>query len=189
MIYLVSSFYRSGTSMMMRCLEAGGMKIAYTMKQTNHIAFHGYEPTPDGVYETASHEFRRPDFIQVYDGKALKIPLHTLLDLPKHEYKLLFMLRKPESIRQSMLRYSPTALFWNEDLTWFYSKTITVLMEELDKRGDFNTLMVQYEDIINDPIEEFTVIYDFGFPIDVKKASKIVDARLERNNIERIKNA
>lgn len=173
---------------MMRCLEAGGMSIAYTMKQTNHVAFHGYEPTPGGVYETDPREFRRPDFIQVYDGKALKIPLHTLLDLPKHEYKLLFMLRNPDSIRLSMLKYSPTALFWNEDLTWFYSQALIVLMEELDKRGDFYPLMVlvSYENIINDPLKEFEIIRDFGFPIDAEKAAKIVDARLERNNIERI---
>jgi len=174
---------------MMRCLAAGGMEIAYTMKQTNHVAFHGYEPTPGGVYETAAYEFRRPDFIQAYDRKVTKIPLHTLLDLPKYDYKLLFMLRDPESIRRSMLRYLPMALFWNEDLTWFYSQAVLVLLAELERRGDFSVYEIWYEGIIANPILKFSQIRDFGFPIDVEKASAVVDARLERNNKERINNA
>jgi hypothetical protein len=185
MIYLVSSFYRSGTSMMMRCLDAGGMDISYTRRQTNYVALHGYEPTPGGIYETAVAEFRKPDFTQVYDGKAVKIPLHMLLGLPKHEYSLIFMLRNPASIRKSMFRYAPTALFPNEELTWFYPQVVDALMDKLASRGDFRVLKLGYEDVMDNPVAGFEQIRDFGFPIDVEKAVRLVDARLQRNAIQK----
>lgn len=179
MIYLVSGFWRSGTSMMMRALQAGGLDIAYTMQRTNYIALHGYEPTPGGVYETDAAEFRRPDFVQVYDGKALKVPLTELMNLPAHEYKLIFMLRNPEAIRRSMLKYAPTALFPQEDLTWIYHEVVATLYMALT--NGINTLWVQYENVISDPIWDFEIIRDFGIPIDVKKAASVVDVRLQRN--------
>lgn len=184
MIYLVSSFYRSGSSMMMRCLDAGGMQIVYTRKQINYVAFHGYYPTPGGIFETGVSEFRRPDFIQRYDGKAAKATIYNLMDLPRHEYRLIFMLRNPESIRRSMLRYAPTAQFPNEDLTWLYEKATDTILTALEKRGDYQVITTRYEDIINNPVIEFERIRSFGFPIDVDKATGIVDARLQRNKVE-----
>jgi hypothetical protein len=183
MIYLVSGLWRSGTSMMMRCLDAGGMEIAYTIEQTNYVALHGYEPTPGGIFETAASEFKRPDFVQAYDGKVVKCPLPTLLELPRHEYKLIFMLRKPKSIRRSMLRHAPTALFPQEDMTWFYEQIFTAIIAELNKRGDFDVWNIQYEDVIDDPYLQLEYPYRRGWPIDYQSAARVVDASLQRNNI------
>jgi hypothetical protein len=168
----------------MRCLNAGGMEIAYTIQQTNYIALHGYEPTPGGIFETDVTEFRRSDFVQVYDGKVLKIPLYMLEYLPRHAYKLLFMLRDPEAIRRSMFKYAPTNLFPHEELTWMYSRVTDVLMDVIKKRGDIEVLKVQYEIIVDNPYREFEKIKTFGFPVDVGKAAEIVDARLQRNKGE-----
>jgi hypothetical protein len=178
MIYIVSGLWRSGTSMMMKALQAGGMPISYTMKQTDYVALHGYEPTPGGVFETDRTELTRSDFVQVYDGRVLKVPYTDLFSLPAHEYKLIFMLRSPESIRKSMLKYAPTALFPQEDLTWFYSQVIDTLST---LQGGFELLWLNYENVVSQPFIEFERIRTFGIPINIGKAASVVDAHLQRN--------
>ena len=52
--YFVSGFMRSGTSMMMACLEAGGMDVAHREQRNQMLEQYSdenYSPNEGGLYE------------------------------------------------------------------------------------------------------------------------------------------
>ena len=121
MIYLVSGFSRSGTSMMMRCLAAGGLSAAddHQFDELNRIyGDETYQPNPNGFFMVAEYgEFMRPDFAEEYEGRLIKIPYEYILSLPHHSYRMVFMLRNPQEIYKSMIRFMPQGFGIQETAT------------------------------------------------------------------------
>jgi len=98
-IIVVSGLPRSGTSMMMRMLEAAGIQPL-----TDHIR------TADSDNLKGYYEFERVKKLKEGDvawlsdaqGKAVKIIAALLIELPSnYEYHVLFMRRKMEEILAS----------------------------------------------------------------------------------------
>lgn len=100
MFVLASGLPRSGTSLMMQMLEAGGMKILTDEKRGAD------EDNPKGYYEW--EPIKQIDTIpelldaQGLDGRAIKCISMLLQKMPpKHNYKVIFMMRPIEELVQS----------------------------------------------------------------------------------------
>ena len=92
-LILVSGLPRSGTSLMMQMLRAGGMTLMADGKRMPD------EDNPEGYWEW--EEIRnlpkRPQILRQAAGKAVKVISALLPHLPpQHRYKIIFM-RRPES--------------------------------------------------------------------------------------------
>ena len=173
-VYIVTSLHRSGSSMMMRCLEAGGLTpvhnpVAILLNQV----LHDYIPNPNGFYQYGKPITK--DFYENNKGKLVKVPISELKNLPEGNYKILLLKRDPKEIRASMLKWTPYQ-------SWGMYLTSTFLYDELVSTIN-PTITINYSDIVNDPIQAFTTISEH-FPIDIEAASNLVDPELYRLKLE-----
>ncbi|HMJ06265.1 MAG TPA: tetratricopeptide repeat protein, partial [Chthoniobacterales bacterium] len=100
-LLLVSGLPRSGTSLMMQLLAAGGWPLLTDEKRPPD------EDNPEGYYEWEFAKQLRndPELIQHAKGKVLKAVSLLLPSLPaRHHYRILFMLRPIEQIGESQAR-------------------------------------------------------------------------------------
>lgn len=97
-ITIVSGLPRSGTSMMMMMLEAGGIApLTDGIREAD-------EDNPKGYYEFERVKKIKEDhdWLNSAKGKAVKMISQLLLDLPpSHAYKIIFMRRRMEEILAS----------------------------------------------------------------------------------------
>ena len=187
MIYLVSSFHRSGSSMMMRALMAGGMAARWDGEQDQMNVTHGrdgYKPNPAGFFATRDDVFDWPDFAADYDGWLVRCPYHLLSKLPRHAYRLLFMLRNPAEIRASMATMTPGATWGgNETLTHLYDLASEALLSALRDRGDMAVTTLWYGEVVAGPLDAFRMLATCGWPIDPAQAAAVVDAAQHRERV------
>src|SRR5215211_3521881 len=95
---IVSGLPRSGTSMMMRMLETGGLPVL-----TDHVRTPD-DDNPNGYYEFEAVKQTKEDdsWLEGTEGKAVKMVYRLLYDLPAdHSYRVLFMRRKLEEVLAS----------------------------------------------------------------------------------------
>lgn len=184
-VYLICNVHRSGSSMMMRCLEAGGMPVVYS---GDHESLNydyntpDYVPNPNGFYAPPS------DFENVtkYVGSALKFDFHLLLTLPVGiKYNILFMKRNPDEIRASMEAFMPNQSWsGNATILEFYDFIIDTILDEVRKRNDTIVTVLNYADVVKNPQQEFQKLVDAGWSFDIEKASEKVDESLHRFKLE-----
>lgn len=183
MIYLVSNIHRSGSSMMMRCLEAGGLSVLYdkASDSMNQSAPSDYIPNPNGFYQFTNEI--TDHFADLYDGKAIKCPIRNLLKLPQGQYKLILLKRNPKEIRASMGKWTPYHS-WGKDevITYFYDEYFTDLINLLTARGDIDITVLNYKNIILDPVAEFPKIAHWG--VDINAMASLVQPELYRLKLE-----
>jgi hypothetical protein len=89
-VFLVSGLPRSGTSMMMKMLEAGGIEIV-----TDHLR-QADDDNPKGYYELEAVKHLQNDarWMHYMRGKALKVVSSLLFYVPLSlPYKIIFMRR------------------------------------------------------------------------------------------------
>jgi hypothetical protein len=94
---LVSGLPRSGTSLMMQMLEAGGMKILTDRERVADV------DNPKGYYEwePIKQIAKKPELLdeEGLDGQAIKVISMLLEQVPiKHNYKVIFMTRPIEQV-------------------------------------------------------------------------------------------
>jgi hypothetical protein len=181
-IYIVSGYMRSGTSMMMKCLEAGGMKVRYHPRKdlalNKKYARKGYQPNPGGFYELEPRAFNDPDFTKVCSGRLIKVLHWRLTDLAPFDYKIIFMLRDPKEIEVSYLkmlqRRAPFVLYK-------YHEWVHDILAALKARG-MDALPIRYQDVIGDPLATFSKIKANNWPVlDIEKAAAVVNPELYRS--------
>lgn len=179
MKYLISNIHRSGSSMMMRCLTSSGMEGIYDKELDNTLGLFiqdDYHPNPNGFYQTME--------INLESHKVVKYPFRKLLSLPFGEYNICFLKRNPAEIELSIQQFTPY-VSWGDDMIVleFYDLIINTLLENLASRPDVKLTVLNYADIINDPVHEFNKLVDAGWPIDPVLASSFVDSNLYRNKL------
>ncbi len=162
MITVVSGLPRSGTSMMMQMLIAGGMGATYTPD---------YRPAdsnnPQGYFEVLPVELEHPDSIlDSLDGGCIKLVANQIKHLPlvnvdyphgKMESRIIFMRRNMRSITDSAERMIHTS---KADLDYLFSKTLADLLKYLNT-NELNYMQVWYEDVLKNPVEESKRVSDF----------------------------
>ncbi len=197
MIHIVSGFMRSGTSMMMRCLEAGRLTPVLSPKREVTLGRFGdehYKPNPEGFYELEAHQFRERWFPQMYAGKVVKILWGGLdsISVGEHKYRIVFMLRHPEEIRQSYEAFfgTPHRLVAHADLNMKPDAPYWLEMRDTigiaRQRRDVELIELNYRDVVESPKANFELLTEAGWPLDVDAMVEMVNPKYCRFRLENI---
>ena len=176
MIYLVTGFMRSGTSLMMQALEAGGLPVVRNEARDQITRFHGgfaYEANPAGLYEVSPEEMEQPGFPRQHDGRAVKVVVAALGHLAVHDYRVVCMHREARQVVDSA---------WRAFRIKVTAATVRAWVDEgvktLDNRRDVRDVQhVAYENVLADPA---LVLKRLDWPIDAEAAAKVVKPELWR---------
>lgn len=184
-ITVVSGLPRSGTSMMMSAIKAGGMPLVVDeIRQAD-------DNNPKGYYEFERvKKLPKGDtgWLETAQGKAVKIISALLEYLPEeYNYRVIFMERDLGEILASqqrmMIRNGKDHNFSDEDNQLYQSffDHLAVINRWLDGRKGIQTLYVSYNDILSDPIAQFQTVADFlDGKVDPAAMAKVVDPALYR---------
>lgn len=183
MIYIVSGFMRSGTSMMMKALEAGGMDAAYSKARDERMNKKwgepdipaGYVPN-DSYYELDAENYRSEDFPYAYEGKLIKCLWGGILRLPVGEYRIVFMRRNVNEIRRSLIAFFGRAHQFAERLD-FDEQMERIVGIIKDRRSVISLDVLHYADVVSDPLKEFSKL---DWPIDPQKAANVPNTHKKR---------
>ncbi len=184
-IILVSGLPRSGTSMMMKMLEAGGLEpLIDNIRKAD-------EDNPKGYYELEQvKELDKSDdktWLVEAQGKVIKIISQLLRDLPDtHQYKILFMRRKMAEIlasqKQMLIRRGePTDRISDKELTGLFSKHLVSTEKWLHDQPNFDVYYVPYNKVLVDPAVYVQQINTFlGGELNTDAMLAVVDKSLHR---------
>jgi hypothetical protein len=184
MITIVSGLPRSGTSLMMQMLVAGGMAaLSDGERQADTDNPRGYLE-----WERIKQLPNEPALIAEAEGKVVKVISRLLLSLPAgHEYRIIFMQRPlPEVLasQDEMMRrrgtFKPGAN--PAIMTGAFEKHLREVFAWLDSRSNAKGLRIPYHDVLERPKEIGTAIAEFlGVTLDLDAMAQQVDASLYRN--------
>jgi hypothetical protein len=183
MITIVSGLPRSGTSLMMQMLGAGGMTLLTDSERKAD------EDNPRGYceWEPAKLLPKRPERIDEAEGKAVKVISQLLMSIPPgRDYKLIFMERLlPEVLasQDEMLRRRGTSDAVSHDvMTRAFKKHLSEVAAWLEKRTDIPICRVGYRKVLNDPVSIAEEVRAFlGIDLDMNAMVREVDPSLYRN--------
>lgn len=185
-LYTVSGFMRTGTSMMMRALEAGGMETCYKQSRDvmkDRFADKHYDPNIGGLYELERRDYGEFGFPEKYKGKlikALNMGVPRMAVMPEG-VRVVFMRRDTEEIRQSYDAFFGHQLANIEHL----ERNMADIIERIGNRRDVLSLDVfWYRDVVVEPLKHFNTLREHGWPIDVGEAVAIVDPQHCRFRLE-----
>ena len=182
-ITIVSGLPRSGTSMMMKMLAAGGIEALTDNMRTAD------ESNPKGYYEFEKVKELAKDQSWLPDarGRAVKIISALLKHLPPgYAYKVIFMRRNMDEILASqrqmlMRRGEPTDTVSDERMAEMFGKHLKDVEAWLDKQPDVDVLYINYNEVLKSPEEHIEQINRFfGNGLDTKSMTSIVDQALYR---------
>lgn len=184
-IIIVSGLPRSGTSMMMKMLEAGGIPPL-----TDQIRA-ADDDNPKGYYEFERvKQLDKGDTAWVADaqGKAVKVISQLLRHLPAdQEYRVIFMRRHMDEIlasQKKMLvhRGEDPHRVSDEELTALFEKHLVHVTQWLDQQPNIKTLYLHYSDVLADPHPAANQINAFlDGRLDTQAMTISVDPALYRN--------
>ena len=183
-INVVSGLPRSGTSLMMKMLEAGGIP-----PMTDNIRT-ADDDNPKGYYEYERVK-KMPDgdvaWVKDAQGKAVKVIAALLEYLPDdYIYKVLFMRRSMDEIlasqKQMLIRSGkPTDEISDEKLAELYVKHVAKVDNWMSQQSNLMVLDVDYNDLMQNPDPYPEKIQQFlGVEMDVAQMSGVVDPALYR---------
>lgn len=184
-VVVVSGLPRSGTSLMMRMLEAGGLGVLSDNQRQADI------DNLTGYYELERvKQLDKGDQAWVSDarGKAVKVISALLKHLPaEHEYRVLFMERAmPEILasQQKMLAHRGTARedVSDAEIAALYAKHLAQVKTWLEQQPNFKVMYVSYNQLVTDPAAITSQIAAFlDRPLDTAAMLAAVDPKLYRN--------
>ena len=185
-IVVVSGLPRSGTSMTMKMLEAGGLSVVTDGLRTPD------EDNPKGYYEDERvkrlHEDGDKQWLREARGKVVKIISFLLKSLPAdHNYQVILMNRNLREIVASQNKML-ARLGKPNDLP--DEMAVQLLASQVKdaafflQRPQFEVLELQYSDTLANPRPQAERIASFlGGSLDVSKMAAVVDQELYRNRV------
>jgi len=183
-IVVVSGLPRSGTSLMMQMLEAGGVSPFADFQRRAD------DDNPRGYYELEAVKKLKanPDVLDAAAGKAVKA-IHLLLpDLPaKHRYKVLFMRRDLDEVlasQRKMLDRSGKkgAALPEAALKKVFAGQLAKVDAWLAAQNNIEVLNVEHRALLNDPAPVVGQVNVFlGGQLDTARMAEVVDPTLYRN--------
>ncbi len=179
-IYIVSGYMRTGTSMMMKCLEQGGLSPVFSEHRESLNQKFGdkyYKPNEGGFYELTREQYNQIGFPRMYSGKLIKCLFGGTYRLVVHNYKIVFMMRDPEEIRQSYEAFTEEPA---PPITKCYNEVMNDCIDILKNRKDTDVTVLQYRNVVDNPRDAFKLLKDNGWPINIDKAVAVVDEKLCR---------
>jgi hypothetical protein len=184
-VIVVSGLPRSGTSMMMKMLEAGGLPVL-----TDHIRVPN-DDNPKGYYEFERVK-KLPDgdtaWLEGAAGKVVKIITQLLVHLPDtYRYRVLVMRRSiPEVLasQAKMLerRGETGGKVSDAQMTALFEKHLAQVYAWMDQQSNLEYISVSYNETLSDPIPTIERIQAFlGWDCDTAAMAQAVDPDLYRN--------
>jgi hypothetical protein len=183
-ITIVSGLPRSGTSMMMQVLQAGGMQIL-----TDRIRQADLD-NPKGYYEFERVKKMKDGdtkWVKNARGKAVKVISALLEHLPAdYDYKVIFMHRKMGEIlasQEQMLnrRGEPSGKVSDEKMSELFTKHLATVQDWLSQQDNMDVLFIQYDEFMAQPGPHIEALVNFlGLPLDAKAMSQVPDQNLHR---------
>ena len=183
-VVIVSGLPRSGTSMMMKMLEAGGQAIL-----TDNLR-EADANNPKGYYEFERvKNMKDGDLVWMSEavGKVVKIVTGLIMFLPaEYNYKIVFMRRDLNEILSSQKKM--LGRLGKEDdnipddkMAKVYEEHLKEVRGWLIRQPNIETLYVNYNSMVKDPTEALNKINDFlGGSMDVSVMAGVVDKELYR---------
>ncbi len=183
-ITIVSGLPRSGTSMMMKMLEAGGLPpLTDDIRQADRDNPNGYyefervKALPDGDTDWLASSF----------GKAIKVITPHLVYLPgEYSYQVIIMTRNMAEIlasqREMMLRRGedPDKIS-NKEMAAHFETNIRSVDDWASKQDNIKTMRVNYNQMVKEPkpvIQEIDIF--LGGNLTTAHMAEIVDRSLYR---------
>ncbi|HET7206027.1 MAG TPA: sulfotransferase domain-containing protein [Terriglobales bacterium] len=183
MITVVSGIPRSGTSLMMQMLSAGGMEILSDAQRSADAN------NPRGYYELEAVKSlaQNSQLIAQAEGKAVKVISSLLEHLPqRHEYRIIFMRRPLAQILASQERMlqrlgQAPAPASSQQVIKAFERHLQKIGSWLLTRPHIAVLYVEYESLLQNPLAEASRISQFlGCNLDLHSMARAVDATLHR---------
>jgi hypothetical protein len=187
MITIVSGLPRSGTSLMMQMLVAGGMSpLSDGEQQADTDNPRGYLE-----WERIKQLPNDPGCIAEAEGKVVKVISRLLPSLPAgHEYRVVFMQRPlPEVIasQDRMLRRRGTYKEGADPaaISAAFEKHLREVYAWLDSKTYVKTLRIPYHGVLSQPKEIGKQVTEFlQIDLNINAMNGCVDASLYRNRCE-----
>ena len=182
-ITIVSGLPRSGTSMMMKMLEAGGMEIV-----TDNVRRADVD-NPRGYYEyePVKKIGRDASWLPATRGRAFKMVSMLLQHLPReYSYRILFMerdLREVVASQRKMLeRQGGQPAATDERLEMMFARHLRQVGTWLEAQDNIVLLSVPFRDVLAEPSPWARKISEFcGRRLDTAAMARVVDPSLYRN--------
>ena len=188
-IVVVSGLPRSGTSMIMKMLEAGGLPV---LTDGQRVAD---EDNPKGYYEVErvkrlAEEADR-SWLAGARGKAIKVISYLLKSLPSQfNYRVIFIRRDMQEVlasqRKMLGRRSEVETTSPERMRALFEDDLWRAGYQLKRRVEFEAIEVEYTAVLARPLEEARRLDRFlGGGLDVDAMAAVVDLQLYRNRAGR----
>ena len=184
-VVVVSGLPRSGTSMAMKMLEAGGMELVVDNIRTAD------EDNPKGYYEDERvkdlAEMEDKDWLDGARGKVIKVVSSLLNSLPaSNAYKVVFMRRNLHEVLASqtkmLARRGEESHTDDQDLLTMYESHLEKVQFQLRFRPYFEALYLDYANVVAEPVQAARRVADFvGGGLDPERMVAAVDGSLYRN--------
>ena len=183
-ITVVSGLPRSGTSMMMKMLKAGGLPLLIDNLRTQD------DDNPDGYYEfepvkkLSQGHF---DWLEDAQGKAVKVIAALITHLPaEYTYQIIFMRREMSEIlasQKKMLRNrgeDPNKIS-DTEMAQLFEKHLFEVLGWIDHQPNMKKIDVNYNLLLKDPKPHAEQINRFlGDILDVEKMLGVINPDLYR---------
>ncbi len=184
-LVVVSGLPRSGTSMAMSMLAAGGVPLVEDGQRTAD------EDNPKGYFEDERvkdlHLGQDNTWLRAARGHAIKIISYLLEHLPDdNNYQVLFMIRDLEEVlasqRKMLERRGEPQDSDDERMRTVYEQHLWKVRYRLRRYPKFQLLEVPYREVLEQPREHAERMREFlGRDLDISRMTAVVDERLYRN--------
>ena len=186
-ITIVSGLPRSGTSLMMSMLEAGGMMILTDNKRTADIdnpeGYHEYEQVKDLAKGNYS-------WLSKARGKGVKVISTLLPYLPmQHRYRIILMRRNMAEILASQKkmiinRGEDPDKIPDTQMTQIFEKNLRQVDEWINSHPNITKLEISYNQLLDDPEPLVHQVNQFvGGNLDMNKMLDVINPNLYRQRL------
>ena len=180
--YIASGIERSGTSLLMQILEAGGLPMAFDTDSRPPD-----DNNPRGYYELEggkiiSRLMNGTFPLADHRGRFIKITAFGLKFLPPGKYRIIYTERNIEEVLDSMEKMAKLRDQNREETKASFIKLNDMIKGLITKRDDVEVLFVNYNQIVADPQGQIKKIAEFLGDKDIDQAAMVaaVDAKLYR---------
>jgi Sulfotransferase family len=180
---VVSGIPRSGTSLMMRMLESGGIPALTDQVRGADV------DNPRGYYEYEAVKTLKQDasWVAGSSGKAVKMVYLLVYDLPPNvEYRVIFMHRNVEEMlasQKAMLeRLGKSSTVPDAKMAVLFANHLVKFAAWAKERPNIRVLDVNYNELVADPAPIVAGINSFlGGGLDTDAMARAVEPDLYRN--------
>ena len=185
-VVVVSGLPRSGTSMAMKMLQAGGLPLLMDDARPAD------DSNPDGYFEfelvKQLDKSGDPAWLGHARGKGVKVISWLVTWLPEnYDYRVIFMQRNLDEViasQNAMLlqRGEPRGIEDPDSMRQIYGRHLDQVRRFLEDRSCFTTFTVNYAEVVERPSVEAKRLAEFLHRrLDVGRMAAAVDPRLYRH--------